>query len=39
VDKTEYVIIFDLNTPSLHEPLEKLDEIGKTILNLFKRKS
>ena len=31
-------IIFDLSNPSLHEPLEKLDEIGKTILNLFKRK-
>jgi Kef-type K+ transport system membrane component KefB len=29
---------FDLNYPSLLEPIEKLDEIGKTIAGLFKRK-
>ncbi len=29
---------FDLNYPSLLEPIEKLDEIGKTIAALFKRK-
>jgi hypothetical protein len=28
----------DLNYPSLLEPIEKLDEIGKTIAGLFKRK-
>lgn len=28
----------DLNNPSLLEPIEKLDEIGKNILKLFKRK-
>lgn len=28
----------DLKNPSLIEPIEKLDEIGKTILKLFKRK-
>jgi hypothetical protein len=27
-----------LNYPSLLEPIEKLDEIGKTIAGLFKRK-
>jgi len=29
---------FDLNNPSMLEPIEKLDEIGKTIAGLFKRK-
>lgn len=29
---------YDLNYPSLLEPIEKLDEIGKTIASLFKRK-
>jgi Kef-type K+ transport system membrane component KefB len=29
---------FDLNNPSLLEPIEKLDEIGKTIAHLFRRK-
>lgn len=28
----------DLNNPSLIEPIEKLDEIGKNILKMFKRK-
>ncbi len=28
---------FDLSNPSLHEPLEKLDEIGKTISSIFKK--
>jgi len=28
----------DLNNPSLIEPIEKLDEIGKNILKLFRRK-
>jgi len=28
----------DLNNPSLAEPIEKIDEIGKTIARLFKRK-
>jgi nucleotide-binding universal stress UspA family protein len=28
----------DFNNPSLLEPLEKLDEIGKTIANVFRRK-
>lgn len=28
----------DLKNPSILEPLEKLDDIGKTIANLFKRK-
>lgn len=28
----------DLNNPSLVEPIEKIDEIGKTIARLFKRK-
>lgn len=28
----------DFNNPSLKEPLEKLDEIGKTIAKLFRRK-
>lgn len=28
----------DLNNPSLIEPIEKLDEIGKNIMKLFKRK-
>lgn len=29
---------FDLNNPSMLEPIEKLDEIGKTIAKIFKRK-
>jgi hypothetical protein len=29
---------FDLNNPSLLEPIEKLDEIGRTIAHLFRRK-
>jgi len=29
---------FDLNNPSLLEPIEKLDEIGKTILNIINSK-
>ena len=29
---------FDLHNPSLLEPIEKLDEIGKVIASLFKRK-
>ncbi|MBW6534272.1 MAG: cation:proton antiporter [Mariniphaga sp.] len=29
---------FDFNNPSLLEPIEKLDEIGKTIAKIFKRK-
>ncbi len=29
---------FDLNYPSLLEPIEKLDEIGKTIINLLNRR-
>jgi Kef-type K+ transport system membrane component KefB/nucleotide-binding universal stress UspA family protein len=29
---------YDLNNPSLLEPIEKLDEIGKTIAKIFKRK-
>jgi len=28
----------DLNNPSLIEPIEKLDEIGKNIMKLFRRK-
>jgi hypothetical protein len=28
----------DLNNPSLIEPMEKIDEIGKTIARLFRRK-
>jgi nucleotide-binding universal stress UspA family protein len=28
----------DLNNPSLHEPIEKLDELGRTIAKLFRRK-
>jgi hypothetical protein len=28
----------DLNNPSLLEPIEKLDEIGKNITKLFRRK-
>ena len=28
----------DLNNPSLIEPMEKIDEIGKTIAKLFRRK-
>jgi len=28
----------DLNNPSLMEPIEKIDELGKTIARLFKRK-
>jgi hypothetical protein len=28
----------DLNNPSLLEPIEKLDEIGKNITRLFRRK-
>ncbi|MFD1314279.1 cation:proton antiporter [Namhaeicola litoreus] len=28
----------DLNNPSLKEPIEKLDELGKNIVKLFKRK-
>ena len=28
----------DLNNPSLKEPIEKLDEIGKNIAKLFRRK-
>lgn len=28
----------DLNNPSLIEPIERLDEIGKNIMNLFRRK-
>jgi hypothetical protein len=28
----------DLNNPSLMEPIEKIDEIGKTIARLFRRK-
>lgn len=30
--------IIDLKNPSILEPLEKLDEIGKTIANLFRKK-
>lgn len=29
----------DLNNPSMAEPIEKLDEIGKSIAKIFKRKS
>ena len=29
---------FDLNYPSLLEPIEKLDEIGRTIINILNRK-
>jgi len=29
---------FDLNNPSMLEPIEKLDEIGKTIAKIFRRK-
>jgi hypothetical protein len=28
----------DLNNPSLIEPIEKIDELGKNIARLFKRK-
>lgn len=35
---TNHAEKFDLNYPSLLEPIEKLDEIGKTIAGLFKRK-
>jgi hypothetical protein len=28
----------DLNNPSLIEPIEKLDEIGKNIMKLFRQK-
>jgi hypothetical protein len=28
----------EFNNPSLLEPLEKLDEIGKTIANVFRKK-
>jgi hypothetical protein len=28
----------DLNNPSLIEPIEKLDELGKNIAKLFRRK-
>ncbi|SHF05577.1 transporter, CPA2 family [Mariniphaga anaerophila] len=34
----EQIKKMDLNYPSLLEPIEKLDEIGKTIAGLFKRK-
>ncbi len=30
--------LFDLKNPSILEPIEKLDEIGKTIAKIFKRK-
>ncbi|MEA4981350.1 MAG: cation:proton antiporter [Paludibacter sp.] len=35
VDDTESI---DLNNPSMLEPIEKLDELGKNIAKLFKRK-
>ncbi len=28
----------DLNNPSMIEPMEKIDELGKTIARLFRRK-
>jgi hypothetical protein len=30
--------LIDLNNPSLYEPIEKIDELGKSIAKLFKRK-
>ena len=29
--------VFDLNNPSMVEPIEKLDELGKNILKLFRK--
>ena len=47
--KTSFILVYpmqtgvtdervDLNNPSLVEPIEKIDEIGKTIARLFRRK-
>ena len=36
-DYSDYEKI-DFNNPSLYQPVEKIDEIGKRIISLFKRK-